>query len=295
MSIIVKDLSYTYNPKSPYQTQALKNVSLTIEEGQFVGLCGHTGSGKTTFVQHLNALIITQEGYLSVNGLDLTVKNKKLRREMLKKLRGKVGMVFQYPEYQLFANTVYEDIAFGPKNMKLTKEEIDVRVKEAIISVGLDFDYVNQKSPFELSGGEKRRVALAGVLAMRPSVLVLDEPTAGLDPRGKREILDLIVNLKKQSGLTVIMISHDMDEVYEYTDRTIVFNNGTVEYDMRTYELFQKADLTKLGLEIPQMAVLNNILKNGGVFLTGENHTVKQMLSALVQYKADKLRKQQND
>ncbi len=291
MSIIVKDLSYTYNPKSPYQTQALKNVSLQIEEGQFVGLCGHTGSGKTTFVQHLNALIITQEGYLSVDGLDLTLKKKKLRREMLKKLRGKIGMVFQYPEYQLFANTVYEDIAFGPKNLKLTKEEVDVRVKEAVDWVGLDFSYVSQKSPFELSGGEKRRVALAGVLAMRPSVLVLDEPTAGLDPRGKREILDLIVNLNTQSGLTVIMISHDMDEVYEYTDRTIVFNNGGIEYDMKTYELFHKADLIKLGLEIPQMAVLNNILKSRGIFLKGENRTIKQMLSALMQYKAEKSRK----
>ena len=295
MSIVVKNLSYVYNPKSPYQTQALHDVSFTIEDGQFVGLCGHTGSGKSTFVQHLNALVETQQGALTVDGLDLTVKNKKLRKAMLKQLRGKVGMVFQYPEYQLFANTVYEDVAFGPKNMQLSAEEIDGRVKKAIASVGLDYDYIAQKSPFELSGGEKRRVALAGVLAMDPVVLVLDEPTAGLDPRGKREILNLVVDLNKNHGLTVVMISHDMNEVYEYTDRTIVFNDGTIAYDMPTYALFKEVDTKKLGLEVPQMAILNNILAEHGIKLEGQNRTVKQMLAALVDYRNANTEKSEAD
>lgn len=283
MSIVVKNLSYTYNPKSPYETSALKDVSLTIEQGQFVGICGHTGSGKTTFVQHLNALLPVQCGELYVDGLDLTLKQKKPRREMLKKLRGKVGMVFQYPEHQLFANTVYDDVAFGPTNMGLEKQEIDKRVRESLLAVGLDFDYVSRQSPFELSGGEKRRVAFAGVLAMTPDILVLDEPTAGLDPLGKEEILNLLFTLNKQ-GLTIVMISHDMDEVYEYTDRIIVFSDGHALYDMNTYEFFRSVDIAKYGLQMPQMAILNNIFEKNGIKLNGQNRTVQEMKNALMQY-----------
>ena len=184
MSIVVKNLNFVYNPKTPFEKHALVDVNLTVDDGDFLAVIGHTGSGKSTFIQHLNGLIKLQDGVINVDGIDLSLK-----KVDFKKLRGTVGMVFQYPEYQLFADTVYNDVAFGPKNLKLSKEEIDERVKEAISLVGLNFDYVSQKSPFELSGGEKRRVAIAGVIAMRPKILILDEPTAGLDPQGKKEIL----------------------------------------------------------------------------------------------------------
>lgn len=284
MSITVKDLSYVYNPKSPYETVALDGITLEIKTGEFVAVCGRTGSGKTTFVQHLNALVTPQSGELVVEGLNLTEKNKKLRREMLKKLRGKVGMVFQYPEYQLFAGTVYEDVAFGPTNMGLSKEEIDDRVRAAIKAVGLDFESISRQSPFEISGGEKRRAALAGVLAMNPNILVLDEPTAGLDPLGKEEILNLVVKLNKQNGLTVIMVSHDVNEVYEYTDRTIVFSQGKVLFNMATRDLFTRVDVANYGLEVPQLAIISKILAKNGIVLKGENRNVKDMTAAILAY-----------
>ena len=284
MSITVKDLSYVYNPKSPYETVALDGITLEIKTGEFVAVCGRTGSGKTTFVQHLNALVTPQFGELVVEGLNLTEKNKKLRREMLKKLRGKVGMVFQYPEYQLFAGTVYEDVAFGPTNMGLSKEEIDDRVRAAIKAVGLDFERISHQSPFEISGGEKRRAALAGVLAMNPNILVLDEPTAGLDPLGKEEILNLVVKLNKENGLTVIMVSHDVNEVYEYTDRTIVFSQGKVLFNMATRDLFTRVDVANYGLEEPQLAIISKILAKNGIVLKGENRNVKDMAAAILAY-----------
>ena len=284
MSITVKDLSYVYNPKSPYETVALDGITLEIKTGEFVAVCGRTGSGKTTFVQHLNALVTPQSGELVVEGLNLTEKNKKLRREMLKKLRGKVGMVFQYPEYQLFAGTVYEDVAFGPTNMGLSKEEIDDRVRAAIKAVGLDFESISRQSPFEISGGEKRRAALAGVLAMNPNILVLDEPTAGLDPLGKEEILNLVVKLNKENGLTVIMVSHDVNEVYEYTDRTIVFSQGKVLFNMATRDLFTRVDVANYGLEEPQLAIISKILAKNGIVLKGENRNVKDMTAAILAY-----------
>lgn len=284
MSITVKNLNYVYNPNSPYETHALRNINLSVEQGKFVGICGRTGSGKTTFVQHLNGLVAVQNGEMKVAGLDLTETNKKLRREMLKTLRGKVGMIFQYPEHQLFANTVYDDVAFGPTNMGLQKEEIDKRVRESLDSVGMDFEKVRNHSPFELSGGEKRRVAFAGVLAMRPEILVLDEPTAGLDPVGKEEILTLLRRLNKQEGLTIVMISHDMDEIYEYTDRTVIFDKGEVAYDKPTTEIFRLVDVTKYGLQMPQMAILNNILENNGIKLSTTPRTVKEMADELEFY-----------
>lgn len=284
MSITVKDLSYVYNPKSPYETVALDGITLEIKTGEFVAVCGRTGSGKTTFVQHLNALVTSQSGELVVEGLNLTEKNKKLRREMLKKLRGKVGMVFQYPEYQLFAGTVYEDVAFGPTNMGLPKEEIDDCVRTAIKAVGLDFERISHQSPFEISGGEKRRAALAGVLAMNPNILVLDEPTAGLDPLGKEEILNLVVKLNKENGLTVIMVSHDVNEVYEYTDRTIVFSQGKVLFNMATRDLFTRVDVANYGLEEPQLAIISKILAKNGIVLKGENRNVKDMAAAILAY-----------
>lgn len=285
MSIAVRQLNFVYNPKTPSAKQALTNVNLNVKDGEFLCIVGHTGSGKSTFVQHLNALVPVQSGFLEVNGLDLTLKKKKLRREMLKKLRGQVGMVFQYPEYQLFASSVEADVAFGPQNMKLTQQEIDERVREAIKAVGLEFDEVATKSPFELSGGEKRRVALAGVLAMRPSVLVLDEPTAGLDPRGKKEILDLVVDLRNNHGKTIVMISHDMNEVYEYSTRVAVFVDGTVKYDLPPEELFEKSDeLEQIGLEMPQMAALSNKLEASGIHLSCRPRTVADMSREILRY-----------
>jgi len=282
MSIIVKDLNFVYSPKSPFEKHALINVNLTVEEGDFLAIIGHTGSGKSTFVQHLNGLVKLQSGTIIVDGIDLSQK-----KIDYKKLRGTVGMVFQYPEYQLFADTVYDDVAFGPKNLKLSKQEIDERVKEAIRLVGLDFDYVNQKSPFELSGGEKRRVALAGVLAMRPKILVLDEPTAGLDPQGKKEILDLVTTLHKTMTPTIIMINHDMDEVARYANKVAVFDMGSVKYLLTPEQLAQKQDeLVKMGLDIPTLAKLKNYLANKGFVLPDDCITIEKMVDYLADIKA---------
>ena len=282
MSIVIKDLNFVYSPKSPFEKHALINVNLTVEEGDFLAIIGHTGSGKSTFVQHLNGLVKLQSGTIIVDGIDLSQK-----KIDYKKLRGTVGMVFQYPEYQLFADTVYDDVAFGPKNLKLSKQEIDERVKEAIKLVGLDFDYVNQKSPFELSGGEKRRVALAGVLAMRPKILVLDEPTAGLDPQGKKEILDLVTKLHKTMTPTIIMINHDMDEVAKYANKVAVFDMGTVQYLLKPQQLFEKQDeLVKMGLDIPTLAKLKNYLAKRGIELPDDCITVEKMTEYLAELKA---------
>lgn len=281
MSIIIKDLNFVYSPKSPFEKHALIDVNLTVEEGDFLAIIGHTGSGKSTFVQHLNGLVKLQSGTIIVDGIDLSQK-----KIDYKKLRGTVGMVFQYPEYQLFADTVYDDVAFGPKNLKLSKQEIDERVKEAIKLVGLDFDYVNQKSPFELSGGEKRRVALAGVLAMRPKILVLDEPTAGLDPQGKKEILDLVTTLHKTMTPTIIMINHDMDEVARYANKVAVFDMGSVKYLLKPEQLAQKQDqLVKMGLDIPTLAKLKNYLATKGISLPDDCITIEKMVEYLADIK----------
>ena len=282
MSIVIKDLNFVYSPKSPFEKHALVDVNLTVEEGDFLAIIGHTGSGKSTFVQHLNGLVKLQKGSIIVDGIDLGQK-----KIDYKKLRSTVGMVFQYPEYQLFADTVYDDVAFGPKNLKLSKQEIDERVKDAIKLVGLDFDYVNQKSPFELSGGEKRRVALAGVLAMRPKILVLDEPTAGLDPQGKKEILDLVTKLHKTMTPTIIMINHDMDEVAKYANKVAVFDMGTVQYLLKPQQLFEKQDeLVKMGLDIPTLAKLKNYLAKRGIELPDDCITVEKMTEYLAELKA---------
>ena len=282
MSIIIKDLNFVYSPKSPFEKHALVDINLTVEEGDFLAIIGHTGSGKSTFVQHLNGLVKLQKGTIIVDDIDLSQKMIDY-----KKLRGTVGMVFQYPEYQLFADTVYDDVAFGPKNLKLSKQEIDERVKEAIKLVGLDFDYVNQKSPFELSGGEKRRVALAGVLAMRPKILVLDEPTAGLDPQGKKEILDLVTQLHKTMTPTIIMINQDMDEVAKYANKVAVFDMGSIKYLLKPEQLFEKQDeLVKMGLDIPTLAKLKNYLASKGINLPDDCLTVEKMTTYLARLKA---------
>ena len=277
VAIFAQNLNFVYNPKSPFEKHALKDINLTVNKGEFIAIVGHTGSGKTTFVQHLNALVRHQSGDLVVAGLNLA--DKKLD---LKKLRGSVGMVFQYPEYQLFADTVLDDVAFGPKNFGVAKDEAIELAKNAIETVGLDFDTIKSKSPFDLSGGEKRRVALAGVLAMKPQILVLDEPTAGLDPQGKREILSLVKSLNKQKGITVVMVSHDMNEVYENADRVVVFREGTVCYDLPPRQLFKmEEEIVSMNLEIPQMAQFVNELEKQGVVLPDDCLTVDQVFEAL--------------
>ena len=281
VAIYANNLNFVYNPKSPFEKHALKDISLSINKGEFVAIVGHTGSGKTTFVQHLNALVRHQSGDLFVAGLNLA--DKKLD---LKKLRGSVGMVFQYPEYQLFADTVLEDVAFGPRNFGVAREDAYQLAKNALETVGLDFEQIKSKSPFDLSGGEKRRVALAGVLAMKPQILVLDEPTAGLDPQGKREILSLVKSINKQKGITVVMVSHDMNEVYENADRVIVFRDGGVVYDLPPRQLFKLEDqIVSMNLEIPQMAQFTNALEKQGIVLPDDCITVDQVFDALCQLK----------
>lgn len=277
MSIVVENLNYVYNPKTAFEKHAIIDVNLTVDEGEFLAIIGHTGSGKSTFVQHLNGLIKLQSGKIVVDGIDLTQK-----KVDYKLLRATVGMVFQYPEYQLFADTVYNDVAFGPKNLKLSSQEIDERVREALNLVGLNFDYVSQKSPFELSGGEKRRVAIAGVIAMRPKILVLDEPTAGLDPSGKNEILNLVTKLRETTVHTVVMINHDMDEVARYATKVAVFDKGSVKFVTTPQKLYLKRDeLVQMGLDIPTLAKLKLYLSSKGIEVGEDCLTSEKMTREL--------------
>ncbi len=281
MSIIVKDLSFTYSPDSPYEKKAISNINLTINEGDFLGIVGHTGSGKSTFIQHLNGLIKVQDGEIDV--FDIKLTNVKKPKPDLRKLRSNVGMVFQYPEYQLFEDTVYKDVAFGPKNLGLDEQEIEKRVKEAITLVGLDYESVKDRAPFELSGGQKRRVAIAGIIAMKPKVLILDEPTAGLDPNGKEQILELISHLKKNCSPTIIVISHDIDEITRFATRLVVFYESKIAFDMPMQELFKHQDeLVKMGLDIPLAVKIANTLRLRGVAISEEVVTVDDLLKEII-------------
>lgn len=265
MSIVIEDLSYTYSPKTPYEKVALKNITLTIDDGEFLGIVGHTGSGKSTLVSHFNGLIKLMSGKLIVDGIDLSLKYD------YKKLRAKVGMVFQYPEYQLFDETVERDVGFGPKNIGLDDAEIKKRVKEAVTTVGLSYDDIKDRSPFELSGGQMRRVALAGVLAMQPDILVLDEPTAGLDPKGKKEILSIIGDVHS-NGKTIIMISHNMEEIAANCNRVAVMDNGELAGVFTPDELFCSDELVKrLSLELPCYAAVASALKAKGYDVSAKN------------------------
>lgn len=265
MSIVIEDLSYTYSPKTPYEKVALKNITLTIDDGEFLGIVGHTGSGKSTLVSHFNGLTKLMSGKLIVDGIDLSLKYD------YKKLRSKVGMVFQYPEYQLFDETVERDVGFGPKNIGLDDAEIKKRVKEAVTTVGLSYDDIKDRSPFELSGGQMRRVALAGVLAMQPDILVLDEPTAGLDPKGKKEILSIIGDVHS-NGKTIIMISHNMEEIDANCDRVAVMDNGELAGVFTPDELFCSDELVKrLSLELPCYAAVASALKAKGYDVSAKN------------------------
>lgn len=278
MPISIEHLTHTYMPGSPFAATAIHDVNLTIEDGELIGLLGHTGSGKTTLVQHLNGLMKPNEGRVVVDGLDLTAKDVSLLE-----VRRKVGLVFQYPEYQLFEETVAKDIAFGPKNLGLSSEEIDARVRRAMEQVGLVYDEIAECSPFELSGGQMRRVAIAGVLAMQPRVLILDEPTAGLDPAGRRGILSMIRTLHAAGGLTVIMVSHSMDDISTLATRLVVMSKGEMVLTGTPREVFEQQELMQsIGLGVPQAAQLAHALRAEGYDVASDLYTLEEVRDAIL-------------
>ena len=270
MLLIADHISYIYSPGTAYEKKALDDVSLTINKGEFVGIIGHTGSGKSTLIQHFNGLEKATSGTIYFDGQDIYDKDFNM-----KSLRSRVGLVFQYPEHQLFETTVLEDVKFGPKNLGIGKVEVDLRAFEAIKQVGLS-EKCYDDSPFELSGGQKRRVAIAGVLAMKPQILILDEPTAGLDPRGRDEILDQIAKLHKE-GLTVILVSHSMEDVAKYADRIIAMNSGKVAFDGTPKEVFRHyKELERMGLSAPQITYVMQEMKELGLDVDMDVSTVEE-------------------
>lgn len=281
MSLVeIKNLTHIYSKGTVAEKLAINNINLNIEEHELIGLIGHTGSGKSTLIQHLNGLMAPTSGEVIIDGLSLADKNTKLTQ-----IRQKVGLVFQYPEYQLFEETIYKDIAFGPINQKLSKEEVDSRVREAMDSVGLDFEKYKDRSPFELSGGQKRRVAIAGVLAMNPKLLILDEPTAGLDPAGRDEILGEIKSLHKRSNITIIIVSHSMEDMAEMATRLIVMNKGNVLMDGVPREIYKREEeLKSIGLGVPQITSFMRALENAGIDIDEDVITVEEAKVQLVKY-----------
>ena len=278
MSIILDKVNYVYSEGTAYQIQALKDVNLTIEDGQFIGVIGHTGSGKSTLIQHLNGLMKATSGTIYFHGQDIYEDDFDLRE-----LRNRVGLVFQYPEHQLFETDVFTDVCFGPKNQGLSKEEAGLRAFEALRSVGLPEELYYQ-SPFDLSGGQKRRVAIAGVLAMKPEVLILDEPTAGLDPAGRDEILDLVERMHRERGITVILVSHSMEDVAKYVERIIVMNHGSVMLDGAPKEVFRHyKELEAVGLAAPQVTYLMHELKEKGLNVDTDATTVAEARACLLE------------
>lgn len=278
MPIQVKNLTHTYSEGSTFQATAIRNVNLTIEDGEFVCIVGHTGSGKSTLVQHLNGLLKPTSGTVLVDGEDMFAEGADKRR-----IRQKVGLVFQYPEYHLFEETIAKDIAFGPKNLGLSPEEIDSRVRRAMAHVHLDYDKYANRSPFELSGGQMRRVAIAGVLAMEPKVLILDEPAAGLDPRGRDSILGMIRDLHAAGGVTVVMVSHSMDDVAALATRMIVMSKGSVVATGTPREIFRQADMMQsIGLGIPEAAQLCAKLRARGLDLPQDLYTQEELRNHLL-------------
>ena len=278
--IRVENLTHTYGEGTPFCRSAVQDMSLAIYRGEFLGIIGHTGSGKSTLIQHLNGLLKPTSGQILLGGEDIWSDPKKIRD-----VRFRVGLVFQYPEYQLFEETVYRDIAFGPTNMGLSKDEIDRRVRESAHFAGLTDDLL-EKSPFALSGGQKRRVAIAGVIAMRPGVLILDEPTAGLDPAGCRQIMDNIRDYRERTGSTVIVVSHSMDDVARFTERLIVFDHSHVVMDGTPAEVFSQPEkLCGIGLAVPQATRIAMALKARGIALPESIYTYEQLKAALLELK----------
>lgn len=281
MSLIeINNLTHIYSEGLPFEKKAIDDISLKIEENEFIGLIGHTGSGKSTFIQHLNGLLKPSSGEIIIDGTRVDKSGANLTD-----LRKKVGLVFQYPEYQLFEETIERDIAFGPGNLDITEEEVKRRVKSSMESVGLDYETYKDKSPFELSGGLKRRVAIAGVLAMEPKVLILDEPTAGLDPRGRDEILSEIKEIHEKRKITVILVSHSMEDVAKIANRIIVFDKGSVFLDSNPREIFRNEDkLLSVGLGIPQITSLMRTLKKKGLDINEDAITVEEAKESLIKY-----------
>lgn len=272
-----QNLTYKYSVGTPFERVAIEDISISVEKGDFIGIIGHTGSGKSTLVQHLNGLLKPTSGTILLDGKDIH-SDKNFTRQA----RFKVGLCFQYPEYQLFENTVYEDIAFGPKNMKLSKEEINERVLRAAEFVGVRNDML-QKSPFDLSGGEKRRVAIAGVMAMQPEILILDEPSAGLDPKGRKVISEMIEQYRKNTGSTVIVVSHSMEDVAESADKVLVMNKGKVEYFASVDEVFSNAEhLVEIGLNVPEITKVFLALKKQGYDVRTDIYSVNEAKAELL-------------
>lgn len=277
MQVTLEHVTHTYQPGSPFQSTALEDVSLTIQPGEFLALIGHTGSGKSTLAQHINGLLAPTSGRVLIDGQDIHEKGFDK-----KNVRRKVGLVFQYPEHQLFEETVAKDVAFGPKNLGLPAEEIDERVKEALEKVGLTQEGIAEKSPFELSGGQMRRAAIAGVLAMRPELLVLDEPAAGLDPQSREDMLQLIAQLHAQ-GATIVMISHSMDDVARFATRAVVIEKGRITMDGAPEEIFRHAEeLEAMGLDVPSVCKLGILLRQKGVACPADMFREDQAVSALL-------------
>ena len=278
MSIKIENLTYIYMPKTPFEKKAIDDISIEINQGEFVALIGHTGSGKSTLIQHINGLLKPTSGRILIDDMDITKKNVKLTS-----IRKKVGLVFQYPEYQLFEETIEKDISFGPHNLGLDKDEINRRVQRAMKIVGLDYEEYKDKSPFEISGGQKRRVAIAGVVAMEPNVLILDEPTAGLDPKGRDDILGKIVELYKENDMTIVLVSHSMEDVAKVANRVIVMDNGKCILDGTPKEIFKEIELLEsVGLAVPQVTYLVRELRNKGFDIPEDIFTLERAKEELL-------------
>lgn len=278
MSIVIENLTHIYMEGSPFEKKALDDVSITINDGEFIGLIGHTGSGKSTLIQHINGLLKPSSGKIIVDDVDITDKKVKLNS-----IRKKVGLVFQYPEYQLFEETIEKDIAFGPKNLGLSDDDINNRVKRAMKIVGLDYKEYKDKSPFELSGGQKRRVAIAGVVAMEPRVLILDEPTAGLDPKGRDEILGRIKSLHEEYKITTILVSHSMEDVAKLANRILVMHSGKCILDGTPEDVFKESEtLEQVGLAVPQVTYLVKRLREHGFNISKDIFTIEQAKSEIL-------------
>ena len=278
MSIKITNLTHIYAPNTPFESTAIDDVSLEIQDGEFIALIGHTGSGKSTLIQHLNGLLKANKGQILINDFDITAQGVSLVD-----IRKKVGLVFQYPEYQLFEETIEKDIAFGPRNLGLSEEEITKAVKHSMSLVGLDYEKSKDKSPFDLSGGQKRRIAIAGVLAMKPEILILDEPTAGLDPKGRDDILSNIKDIHEKENNTIILVSHSMDDVAKLADRLLVMNHGHVEFFDTPTEVFKnEARLKEIGLDVPQVLQLANQLREKGFEISEDILTIDDIKNEIV-------------